>query len=183
MESVNSVLKYVALAIVGFVIFLFYIRPEHTISAEKFINFMQQRSYKVYYAQNVKNADVSYVAIDINKIKIYYIHFKNEEDCKNYYADLVKDSEGKHLLNVVRDQRLQKVAQEKLTYLDDDTFYSFLYTKDAVMYGKTHAGNKGELLDIFGTLAKPEPLSFNDLMAYYQNYFMNLMGDKPKVIQ
>lgn len=151
--------------------FLFFTRPEHSISPQDFIDKMKTYSYQTYYSKKITNADVSYVAKGMSNVQVFYAHFNNEQDCKNYYTGLTLGSKGKPMRSVSRDQRIQKVASEKLTYEYEDYFYAFLYTKNAVIHAKTYIGNKTELVEIFRGLNEKKVYSMNELIEYYQDYF------------
>ena len=171
MDFMDNITKYISFAFAILMVFLFYARPENNISPEDFISKMKEFSYKTYYAKKVQNADISYVASSISNVKVYYHHFNHEEDCKNYYSSLTANSKGKPMYDSVRDQRLNRVASEKLTYQDDDIFYAFLYTGNAVIHAKTYSGNKMELINMFKSLDTKKQYSFGELVVYYQNYF------------
>ncbi len=174
MIFLDNVAKYISFAIVAFLIFLFYTRPEHDLTPEKFLSVMKNHSYNSFYTKKAVNADLSYMSKGISNTRVYYHHFSNEDACREYYQSLTIDSKGKSMRHLYRDQRISKVASERLTYEEDDTLFAFLYTKSAVVHSETSVGNKAELINLFKDLDQKEKLTSEQLIEYYKEYFKNL---------
>ena len=173
MDFFDNFKKYVVFAILLVAIILFYTRPELDVSSDRFIEVMKSFYYNTFRAERPINSDYAYRSSGVSNTKIYYVHFNDEKNCKEYYRNITVNSKGKPMRSLYRDQRLTRTASEHLSYEDEDIFYIFLYTKNTVMHSQTYATNKSELITIFKVLEEKEKLGFSETIDYYKQYFLN----------
>ena len=168
----NQLLKILLFIAVIYFAYLYFTRPELNLSQEYFTNIMQNNNYKVYYnKERIPGAKDSLVARK-DDIDIYYVNFYKNEDAKKYYENYTQSSE-KHLLNMSRDFRLDKIAAEKQYYSDDDIFYIAMYANNAVVYSKTYENQKEELKNIFSELYKPAKFDWSNIKGFFEEKFDN----------
>ncbi len=162
-RTVGNLLKFVIVALICYVIYAYFSRPELDLSESYFRRVMYDYNYHVYkyIDKRPQNTSIAYTAMNEDKtIKINYINFKDAESCKEFYENFMNSVEDKHSLKLSRDYRIDRVSAEKQSYMAEYTFYIALYAKNSIAFANGRDEQREELEGIFDKLFEPTKFDF-----------------------
>lgn len=166
---IASLIKLLLAIFIALYIFLYFTRPDPDITQELFNQTMQSNGYRISYSKvNAQNTVYpSTIATRKDKaLKINYVNFGSETESRDFYNNFTRTREAKHVHDIVRDLRIDRIASEKQSYLYEDDYYIALYTKDAVIYCISDIEYKDELNKIFDKLRKAPNVDFSQLKEF-----------------
>ena len=174
-ENCIKAIKWILFFALLYVLYLYYTRPELSITPDNFKKIVRENGYQVFKPNTPlsKIATVSYVAVDNDDkaLKVNYISCNNSEECYDFYTKFMDQSSDKHTNNLTRDLRFGKTTAEYQSYISDYTIYLAIYTGNAVVYASNFDTRRDQLYKIFERLFKAPECGYVDAQTFILNLF------------